>query len=906
MYDIYYGDTPSENLDVLQELLTTPHTDDFVIDKEKEQSFTRLNSESAISNVSNTFEPCITASKPHLEIIAPKEVLVELYDLHLRDDTTLVDGFWEETARWINFHALLQLRKCMAKGAVVLDARVNNFNGLCELIATSMASEGGGHDSDSTRKIMQILQLRHNHVPDRKMSRISTAASSFFDRGWERNGAMHQAQGSAAPFRNGRSFVHSPPTINEDDEDKTDSAANTIHSKDGRFMKPRTSTPNVRLNMEEPEPETAAFPQISSMPKRRQSLSQFWNNTFADLRKTTTGSYGELLPYKGDVVLKNLPEGTESAQVFVGAIDTLQRARFVMIRLAEPTYMPEIVDVDGSYHELGRSISTLMANKHFNSIAYMVIPPGEVDSKRLLSCDEIKKALNRRRKEAEMSTQKVCEISTVESGGNGLKTASNGQSQPSTSEGSSDSGHGRSFGLDKRKKYMCFNGMINDLRNRIPLYWSDFKDALTFQCLTSVVFMFFASFAPAITFGGLMGKYTNEKMGTIETLFAQCICGIIWGIFSAQPLLIMSATGPVLIFEASLYTFCTSLELDFLTVRFYAGIWIFLISVCIVAVDGSRLLVFVTRFTEDIFATLISAIFIAESLHFVWHTFQENPVEDYNYYQEIHVNCQRNASNPLGQFLGQTNNQQPLMLSPLPPPSQPLPVAFSFDGQPEFRQVNETAAAAARFNAALMALRAASSSSANMQPRRVSCSDAEPNTALLTAIIIESFYLGRHLRRAIGDFGVLIAIAVVALLVHVCIPDPYLQRLDMPDHLNFTNPEKRGHGLVVSALLDRHNWYGVFVALVAALLVFILLFVETEITELLLMRKERGCRKGSGMNWDLVLMSLAHCSSLTVMKKKAPGARPEVDHVIEQRVTTIGVSVLIGLIAFAGSYLRLP
>lgn len=30
------------------------------------------------------------------------------------------------------------------------------------------------------------------------------------------------------------------------------------------------------------------------------------------------------------------------------------------------------------------------------------------------------------------------------------------------------------------------------------------------------------------------------------------------------------------------------------------------------------------------------------------------------------------------------------------------------------------------------------------------------------------------------------------------------------------------------------------------------------------------------------------------------------DHVIEQRVTTIGVSVLIGLIAFAGSYLRLP
>lgn len=55
-----------------------------------------------------------------------------------------------------------------------------------------------------------------------------------------------------------------------------------------------------------------------------------------------------------------------------------------------------------------------------------------------------------------------------------------------------------------------------------------------------------------------------------------------------------------------------------------------------------------------------------------------------------------------------------------------------------------------------------------------------------------------------------------------------------------------------------------------------------------------------------VLQSLSHCSSLTVFKKKAPGAKPEVDYVIEQRLSTICVSLLIGLIAFAGSYLRLP
>ena len=46
----------------------------------------------------------------------------------------------------------------------------------------------------------------------------------------------------------------------------------------------------------------------------------------------------------------------------------------------------------------------------------------------------------------------------------------------------------------------------------------------------------------------------------------------------------------------------------------------------------------------------------------------------------------------------------------------------------------------------------------------------------------------------------------------------------------------------------------VFFALIPAFLVFILLFVETEITELLLVKKERGLKKGSGYHWDLVLV----------------------------------------------------
>lgn len=67
----------------------------------------------------------------------------------------------------------------------------------------------------------------------------------------------------------------------------------------------------------------------------------------------------------------------------------------------------------------------------------------------------------------------------------------------------------------EEKQYRFFNGMIKDISNRYPQYWSDITDCLNFQCLTSIVFMFFASFAPAITFGGLLGK--------CHTLFIFCI-----------------------------------------------------------------------------------------------------------------------------------------------------------------------------------------------------------------------------------------------------------------------------------------------------------------------------------------------------------------------------------------------
>ena len=45
-------------------------------------------------------------------------------------------------------------------------------------------------------------------------------------------------------------------------------------------------------------------------------------------------------------------------------------------------------------------------------------------------------------------------------------------------------------------------GLIDDIKRKAPWFLSDFTDGLNFQCLSSIMFMYFACLAPIITFGG--------------------------------------------------------------------------------------------------------------------------------------------------------------------------------------------------------------------------------------------------------------------------------------------------------------------------------------------------------------------------------------------------------------------
>lgn len=50
-----------------------------------------------------------------------------------------------------------------------------------------------------------------------------------------------------------------------------------------------------------------------------------------------------------------------------------------------------------------------------------------------------------------------------------------------------------------------------------------------------------------------VGEKTKEYMGVTETILSTSFSGVLFGLFSAQPMMILGATGPVLVFEESLY-----------------------------------------------------------------------------------------------------------------------------------------------------------------------------------------------------------------------------------------------------------------------------------------------------------------------------------------------------------------
>ena len=159
-----------------------------------------------------------------------------------------------------------------------------------------------------------------------------------------------------------------------------------------------------------------------------------------------------------------------------------------------------------------------------------------------------------------------------------------------------------------------FGGIRKDLKRRLPFYWSDFRDGLDSKVVAAVFFLFFACIAPAIAFGGLLSVLTKGEIGAVEMLVSTAICGIVYSLFSGQPLTILGSTGPVIIFLGLLYPLTEKWGIPYLPALSWIGLWTMLILFLLAATGACSWIRYFTRFTDDTFAALISIIFIVEAI----------------------------------------------------------------------------------------------------------------------------------------------------------------------------------------------------------------------------------------------------------------------------------------------------
>ena len=97
-------------------------------------------------------------------------------------------------------------------------------------------------------------------------------------------------------------------------------------------------------------------------------------------------------------------------------------------------------------------------------------------------------------------------------------------------------------------------------------------------------------------------------------IVASAFCGVMFALFSGQPLIILGGTGPLLVFTAILYRLCSDLNLPFLASYAWVGLWSAGFVLILAITQASCLMRYFTRFTDEIFSALISIIFIYEAI----------------------------------------------------------------------------------------------------------------------------------------------------------------------------------------------------------------------------------------------------------------------------------------------------
>ncbi|XP_026635482.1 sodium bicarbonate cotransporter 3 isoform X1 [Microtus ochrogaster] len=785
---------------------------------------------------------------------------------------------WKETARWLKFeedvedggdrwskpyvatlslHSLFELRSCILNGTVMLDMRASTLDEIADMVLDNMIASGQLDDSirDNVR---EALLKRHHHQNEKRLTSRIPLVRSFADIG----------------------ILASPQSA----------PGNLDNSKSGETK--GNGSGGSREN--------------STVDFSKESAS--WHCSCGTL------GVGLKRPAVDMNFMRKIPTGAEASNVLVGEVDFLERPIIAFVRLAPAVLLSGLTEVPvptrflflllgpagkaPQYHEIGRSIATLMTDEIFHDVAYKakdrndllsgidefldqvtVLPPGEWDPSIRIEPPK------------SVPSQEKRKIPVFPNG-----------SAPMSAEPPKEAAH--HAGPELQRTGRLFGGLILDIKRKAPFFLSDFKDALSLQCLASILFLYCACMSPVITFGGLLGEATEGRISAIESLFGASLTGIAYSLFAGQPLTILGSTGPVLVFEKILFKFCRDYHLSYLSLRTSIGLWTSFLCIVLVATDASSLVCYITRFTEEAFAALICIIFIYEALEKLFHL------------GEIYA---FNMHNNLDELTSYTC----VCAEPSDPSNETIEL---------WKRKNVTAESIVWGNLTVSECKTFHGMFVGS-----ACGPHGPYVPdvlfwcvvlFFTTFFLSSFlkqfktkrYFPTKVRSTISDFAVFLTIVImVAIDYLVGIPSP---KLHVPEKFEPTDPSR---GWIISPLGD-NPWWTLLIAAIPALLCTILIFMDQQITAVIINRKEHKLKKGAGYHLDLLMvgvmlgvcsimglpwfvaatvLSISHVNSLKVESEcSAPGEQPKFLGIREQRVTGLMIFILMGLSVFMTSALK--
>nr|XP_035158687.1 solute carrier family 4 member 11 isoform X6 [Callithrix jacchus] len=173
----------------------------------------------------------------------------------------------------------------------------------------------------------------------------------------------------------------------------------------------------------------------------------------------------------------------------------------------------------------------------------------------------------------------------------------------------------------KCKDFVPFGkGIREDIARRFPLYPLDFTDGIigknkaVGKYITTTLFLYFACLLPTIAFGSLNDENTKGAIDVQKTIAGQSIGGLLYALFSGQPLVILLTTAPLALYIQVIRVICDDYNLDFNSFYAWTGLWNSFFLTLYAFLNLSLVMSLFKRSTEEIIALFISITFVLDAV----------------------------------------------------------------------------------------------------------------------------------------------------------------------------------------------------------------------------------------------------------------------------------------------------